>query len=81
MNRSTIRLKSDLLKDPFYDEKLMIGPPACAEADFRQPLLRRCPFDWNTISWIARLDGGLDGFAWKVMFGDQGPFVLKVVRQ
>jgi hypothetical protein len=33
----------------------------------------------DDITWIARLGGGLDGFAWKVAFGNQGPFVLKVV--
>ena len=25
------------------------------------------------------LDGGLDGYVWRVNFGDQGPFALKVV--
>ncbi|AEO68894.1 uncharacterized protein THITE_2016922, partial [Thermothielavioides terrestris NRRL 8126] len=66
------------LERPFYDEEPMVGDPDCSEAAFKRPALRRCPFDLGTISWIARLDGGLDGFAWKVAFGDQGPFVLKV---
>lgn len=64
---------------PFHDDELMVGPPDCSEKAFRRPRLRRCPFDLDTIYWISRLDGGLDGFAWKVAFGDRGPFVLKVV--
>ncbi|GAB1311746.1 hypothetical protein MFIFM68171_01956 [Madurella fahalii] len=80
MDQPTARRRADMRQWPFYDENLMVGPPACSERDFIRPLLRRCPFDLNTISWIARLGGGLDGFAWKVMFGDQGPFVLKVVH-
>ena len=81
MDRSTPHRRLDLIQRPFYDEQLMVGPPTCSEEDFKQPLLRRCPFDWSTISWVARLGGGLDGFAWQVMFGNQGPFVLKVVRR
>ena len=73
--------RAALLRQPFDDEQPMVGPPPCSEKDFARPLLRRCPFDFSTISWIARLDGGFDGYAWKVGFGDQGPFVLKVVRR
>jgi hypothetical protein len=74
------RRRALVAEQRFYDEELMVGPPDCSEAAFRQPLLRRCPFAPSSISWIARLDGGLDGLAWKVMVGDQGPFVIKVVR-
>ncbi|KAK4106031.1 hypothetical protein N658DRAFT_562995 [Parathielavia hyrcaniae] len=58
----------------------MVVPPDCSEAAFREPLLRRCPFDPGSIScqWVARLDGGLDVFAWKVIVGNEGPFVIKV---
>ncbi|KAK4039965.1 hypothetical protein C8A01DRAFT_46621 [Parachaetomium inaequale] len=66
------------MKRPFYDEAPIVGSPDCSEAAFYRPLLRRCPFEPGSISWIARLGGGLDGFAWKVMVGDQGPFVIKM---
>ncbi|KAL2016736.1 hypothetical protein VTK56DRAFT_3125 [Thermocarpiscus australiensis] len=76
--RTDIRRGPEFVRRPFYDEKSMVGPPSLSEKDFKLPLLRRCPFDLATVSWIARLGGGLDGFAWEVKFGDQGPFVLKV---
>jgi hypothetical protein len=65
---------------PFYDEAPMVGPPECSEAAFWRPLLRRCPFHLGEILWVALLSDGLDGLVWKVMVGDQGPFVVKVVR-
>ncbi|RYP63239.1 hypothetical protein DL771_009364 [Monosporascus sp. 5C6A] len=42
------------------------------------PRLRRCPFNLDSMVWEARVDGGVDGYVWKVRFGAQGPFVLKV---
>jgi hypothetical protein len=80
MDRFETPAKIALLQRPFYDEEPMVGPPDCSEAAFREPLLRHCPFDLDAISWIARLGAGLDGFTWKIMVGDQGPFVMKVVR-
>ncbi|KAK3935042.1 hypothetical protein QBC46DRAFT_462308 [Diplogelasinospora grovesii] len=65
-------------KVPFRDDSLMLGPPSLTAADFKTPRLRRCRFDLATVSWEARIDGGLDGYVWKVKFGDEGPFVLKV---
>lgn len=66
-------------KVPFRDDTLMLGPPSCTAQDFETPRLRQWPFDLATLSWEARIDGGLDGYVWKVRFGDQGPFILKVV--
>ncbi|KAL2022665.1 hypothetical protein VTK56DRAFT_4746 [Thermocarpiscus australiensis] len=63
---------------PFRDDSLMLGPPSCTAEDFETPRLRRCPFDLDTMSWESRIDGGLDGYVWKVNFGDKGPFILKV---
>ncbi|RSM19764.1 hypothetical protein CDV31_001395 [Fusarium ambrosium] len=63
---------------PFLDDKPMNGPPSCTEQDFKQPHLRRCTFDFSTIVWERKLGGGLDGYVWKVWFGETGPFALKV---
>lgn len=68
-------------KKPFYTEDLLIGPPKRTWQDFQLPRLRRCPFDLEDILWERRLGGGLDGYSWRVKFGQRGPFVLKVVRQ
>lgn len=69
---------------PFRDSRLMDNtPPSCTAADFKTPRLRKCPFVLSTIDWRAssRLDGGLDGYAWKVWFNKDRPYVLKVVRR
>lgn len=66
-------------KVPFRDDSLMLGPPSLTAADFKMPRLRRCRFDLATVSWEARIGGGLDGYVWKVKFGDEGPFIPKVV--
>ncbi|KAH7113097.1 hypothetical protein EDB81DRAFT_862637 [Dactylonectria macrodidyma] len=63
---------------PFLDEKPMSGPPRCTAQDFDLPHLRRCIFDPNTMTWEDKLGGGLDGYVWKVWFGERGPFALKV---
>lgn len=64
---------------PFLDDKPMNGPPSCTEQDLKLPHLRQCTFDFNTIAWERKLGGGLDGYVWKVWFGEKGPFALKVV--
>ncbi len=70
------------------------GHPGCSSADFMMPCLRQCPHKVNTITFagrinsaprdtrsVAELDGGLDGYNWKVRFEDDGPvYVLKLVR-
>jgi hypothetical protein len=66
-------------RTPFRDDALLVGPPSCTAADFKLPRLRRCPFDVDSLIWDAALGGGLDGCVWKVRFGDEGPFILKVV--
>ncbi|KAK8141881.1 hypothetical protein G3M48_009724 [Beauveria asiatica] len=69
-----------LLSVPFLDETLMAGPPSCKLADFATPRLRRCPFDQEDVQFESRLDGGLDGYIWKVTLGNErrGPFALKM---
>ncbi|KIH91213.1 hypothetical protein SPBR_01760 [Sporothrix brasiliensis 5110] len=44
------------------------------------PRLRKCPFDIDSVDWQrARLLGaGVDGCVYRVHFGDQGPFALKL---
>lgn len=81
------------MSEPFLDDSIMDdSPPSCASEDFEAPRLRRCPFDIRSMSFTGRinstpdpvactgLDGGLDGYNWKVRFEEGGPtFVLKVV--
>lgn len=66
---------------PYRDDRRMDGAPTCSAADFETLRLRRCPFDLATIDWksSSRMDGRLDGYIWKVWFGEDGPYVLKVV--
>ncbi len=68
-----------LLQVPFQDSELMDGPPRCTEADFEMPRLRKGPVDLATIQWEKRIGEGLDGCVWKVFFGGNGPYILKVV--
>ncbi|KAB5536038.1 hypothetical protein GE09DRAFT_971703 [Coniochaeta sp. 2T2.1] len=64
----------------FLDETLMDGPAGCKLSDFARPRLRKCPFDIRSIAWkdAKVLGSGLDGWVWRVNFGDQGPFALKL---
>lgn len=72
-----------LMKEEFLDNELMsdVNPPNWTLEALKHPRLRRCAFDADHLKFEARLDGGLDGYCWKVHFGDKGPFVLKVVRK
>ncbi|RMZ85289.1 hypothetical protein DV738_g357, partial [Chaetothyriales sp. CBS 135597] len=69
----------------------MDGPPACSLEGFKEPFLRKCPFDLDTLTVIDRInpapyaldgtggDGGLDGYNWIVDFkGSSELFVLKI---
>lgn len=67
------------MKVPFLDVSPMIGPPSCTEQAFEESLLRHCVLDPSTLVWEKRLGGGLDGYVWKVRFGNKGPFALKLV--
>lgn len=69
----------DAAQIPFRDDAPMIGPPGTTAAEFDMPRLRRCAFNLDSMVWEARVDGGMDGYVWKVRFGAQGPFALKVV--
>jgi hypothetical protein len=64
---------------PFLNEELMKGTPRFRGQDLRDPRLRRSTLDPKAIVFESRLGGGSDGFVWKVRFGDEGPFALKVV--
>jgi hypothetical protein len=64
---------------PFLDDEYMKGPPRFRGRDFNHPRLRRCSFDPKTLVFESRLGGGADGYVWKVKFGEEGPFALKVV--
>ena len=73
-----------LQKVPFLDDTIMNEntPPSCKVADFRIPRLRKCGLDLDSVSWenAEVLGAGMDGFVWRVYFGDKGPYVLKVVN-
>ncbi|KAK1764171.1 hypothetical protein QBC33DRAFT_548270 [Phialemonium atrogriseum] len=56
----------------------MIGPPGCTGRDLQTLRHRRFALDPATLVFKERIDGGLDGYVWKVYFGDAGPFALKV---
>ncbi|KAM3543663.1 hypothetical protein ARSEF1564_003423 [Beauveria bassiana] len=79
------------MNQEFLDHELMDedGLPGCPLEALKLPRLRRCAFDLRTIVitgpihpvqtfFQERLDGGVDGYNWKIQFGDSGPFVLKV---
>ncbi|KAJ8126542.1 hypothetical protein O1611_g7095 [Lasiodiplodia mahajangana] len=68
------------VKVDFCSNELMQGPPNHTAEDFEQPRLRKCPFPLDAIKWesVTKLGDGYDGCVWKVTFGDQGTFVLKV---
>ncbi|KAK3901738.1 hypothetical protein C8A05DRAFT_34570 [Staphylotrichum tortipilum] len=67
--------------------------PGCSFSDFSWPRLQQCPHDVKSIIFagrinsaakdsrsIADLDGGLDGYNWKIRFEDGGPlYVLKML--
>lgn len=65
----------------FCSNELMQGPPNHTAEDFEQPRLQKCPFLLDAIKWesVTKLGDGYDGCVWKVTFGDQGTFVLKVI--
>ncbi|OAA62615.1 Six-bladed beta-propeller, TolB-like protein [Niveomyces insectorum RCEF 264] len=75
-DRERVKLQSI----PFLSNEPLAGPAGCKEFDFRRPRLRRCPFDINTINWkdATVLGYGMDGWVWRVRFGDGGPFALKL---
>ncbi|SPO02451.1 uncharacterized protein DNG_05124 [Cephalotrichum gorgonifer] len=56
------------------------GDASCTAADFRLPRLRRSRFDAADINWerSSLVGGGRDGYVWKVWFGEDGPYALKV---
>jgi len=79
MIRSAEKRRLRALAVPFMSEQPMVGPPNCTAKDLQTPQLRQCTFDLDTIVFEDRLGGGLDGYVWKVKFGDKGPYALKVV--
>ncbi|KAM3510836.1 hypothetical protein MY11210_005498 [Beauveria gryllotalpidicola] len=79
------------MNQEFLDHALMDDdkPPSCPLESLKRPRLRRCEFDVSSLVITGpitpipnlrqqRVDGGLDGYNWKIRFGNSGPFVLKV---
>ncbi|KAH6607418.1 hypothetical protein Trco_003731 [Trichoderma cornu-damae] len=72
------RYRLRTMSKPFLNNDLMQGPARFRGYDFKNPRLRRCVFDPDSVVFESRIGGGDDGFVWKVRFGDEGPFVLKI---
>lgn len=53
-------------QEPCYDEQPMHGRPSCDIKNFRRPKLRKFPHDPATLEFSSRIDGGMDGFVWRV---------------
>ncbi|OAA48122.1 hypothetical protein BBO_02391 [Beauveria brongniartii RCEF 3172] len=64
-----------MMRRPFLEERLLTddNPPNCTLAAFKEPRLRKCPFEFDQISRVdkitlhpdkdaGRCDGGLDGW-------------------
>ncbi|KAI3319867.1 hypothetical protein HD806DRAFT_508154 [Xylariaceae sp. AK1471] len=68
------------MKVEFRSDDFMQGPPNHTAEDFKKPRLRKCPLRLDTVKWrsATKLGNGADGCAWKVAFGKEGTFVLKV---
>lgn len=81
------------MRETFLDNNPMGGAsPGCSLLQFQRPHLRRCPYDLSSVTFVGRvnsthkhfrstaeLDGGLDGYNWKIRFEKGGPaFVLKL---
>ncbi|OAA68467.1 hypothetical protein SPI_00662 [Niveomyces insectorum RCEF 264] len=79
---TTVRRWRHLIFYPCMTDELMdvATSPRVTIKNLARPRLRRCPFDIDTIDWQrARLLGaGTDGCVYRVHFGDQGPFALKL---
>ncbi|KAI0122055.1 hypothetical protein F4814DRAFT_197595 [Daldinia grandis] len=66
---------------PFLSNELMHGSPDCSAEAFKQPQLRKCPFNLDNIDWTRSrpITGGLDGFVWKIRFsGNRRAYALKI---
>ncbi|KIH88427.1 hypothetical protein SPBR_07362 [Sporothrix brasiliensis 5110] len=78
----TVRRWHHLFRYPCMTDELMDATtsPRVTIKNLAQPRLRRCPLNIDTIDWRrARLLGaGTDGCVYRVHFGDQGPFALKL---
>lgn len=85
-----------MTSQPFLDDNVMDheSPPSCAKSDLKRPRLRKFPFDLDSISFVGGIypyhsrnvwtgqgiDGGLDGYNWKIRVRNAGPtYVLKLV--
>ena len=71
------------LLTPFRRDDLLEGYPSCSAADLTLPQLRRSRLDAANIDWerSSLVGGGRDGYVWKVWFGEDGPYALKVVSR
>lgn len=82
-NRNRLsRAQQQALHVEFRSDELMQGqPPSHTAEDFQKPRLRKCPFRLDTVRWksATKLGDGYDGCVWKVEFGNEGTFALKVV--
>ncbi|OAA37387.1 hypothetical protein NOR_07086 [Metarhizium rileyi] len=68
-----------LMRWPFLNEESIDSPLACSKREFKQPRLRKCSFELDSIHFVERVGGGLDGYNWKIQVPKGGPtYVLKL---
>ena len=63
----------------FLSEHLLETPPPMKWKDFCRPLLRRFPKHHVPIKWHGCVGCGVEGGVFKVSFGGDGPYALKLV--
>lgn len=63
----------------FLSEHLLETPPPMKWKDFCRPLLRRFPKHRVPIKWHGCVGCGVEGGVFKVSFGGDGPYALKLV--
>ncbi|KAK0640839.1 hypothetical protein B0T16DRAFT_430841 [Cercophora newfieldiana] len=81
------------MRETFLSNNTMDGSyPGCSLAQFQRPLLLQCPYNISSVTFTGRvnstpkpyrstaeLDGGLDGYNWKICLEKGGPtLVLKL---
>ena len=68
------------LQRPFFISDCILNesPSHCWQS-FKYPVLRRCRFEPDTINWRSMVGNGSEGCVFRVRFGSEGPFAVKIV--
>ncbi|KAK0753558.1 hypothetical protein B0T18DRAFT_310115, partial [Schizothecium vesticola] len=62
----------------FLSEGILKAPLSHCWQSFKYPVLRRCRFEPETINWRAMVGYGSEGCVFRVRFGSEGPFAVKI---